>query len=177
MKNLILILLILPCFALKCKKDEPEIVTLSELEKLPAATTTGKNTFGVLVDGKAWIPDADGTWNDPLSVELYEDDLVISANLYGTRPNGNNHSLLSTIVLNSISVTDTGTYNLENTELTYLNYVTGCTYSDNTLSLKLVLTKFDKQNRIVAGTFEAVVYNSSSCDTIKFSHGRFDHKL
>ena len=29
--------------------------SVTELEKLPPATQTGKNTFGCLVEGKAWV--------------------------------------------------------------------------------------------------------------------------
>ena len=36
-----------------CKKDDPKPKT--ELEKLPPATQEGKDTFGCLVNGKAWV--------------------------------------------------------------------------------------------------------------------------
>ena len=53
-KNLILLLCII--FVLSCcsKKDDDQPKT--ELEKLPAATQTGANTAGCLVDGVAFLP-------------------------------------------------------------------------------------------------------------------------
>ena len=38
-----------------CRKPNPD-PPITEEEKLPPATQEGKNTFGCLVDGKAWVP-------------------------------------------------------------------------------------------------------------------------
>jgi hypothetical protein len=63
MKNLILILL--TAFTLSCcSKDDNKPKT--ELEKLPPATQTGKNTFGCLLDGKAFLP-----YNAPNSTNCF----------------------------------------------------------------------------------------------------------
>jgi hypothetical protein len=65
MKKHTLLLLLLPLMAMQCKKDTIHSLnntapcapgdTLCELAKLPAITTTGANTFGCLLNGKAWL--------------------------------------------------------------------------------------------------------------------------
>ena len=58
MKNLIIILI--TALALSyCDKDDNKPKT--ELEKLPPATQTGAQTFGCLIDGKAFVPPKFGT--------------------------------------------------------------------------------------------------------------------
>ena len=39
-----------------CEDCDDIINPKTELEKLPPATQTGKNTFGCLVNGRAWLP-------------------------------------------------------------------------------------------------------------------------
>ena len=54
--NNMLSISILPLLMLsmqQCGDDTPK--PLTELEKLPQATQSGKHTFGCLVDGKAWV--------------------------------------------------------------------------------------------------------------------------
>ena len=51
--KLLLFLASLSCLSLHCKKEEPQ----KEEDKLPPLTTEGKQTFGCLMNGKAW-PDS-----------------------------------------------------------------------------------------------------------------------
>ena len=51
----LIVLLATTLLAASCKKDKPQD-NRTELEKLPAITQIGANTFGCLVDGKAWLP-------------------------------------------------------------------------------------------------------------------------
>ena len=61
-----------------CKKDKTET---TELSKLPAATQTGANTFGCLVNGKAWVAQNDCFYlcDSPFKI-LY--DGALGGNLY-----------------------------------------------------------------------------------------------
>lgn len=43
----------------KLQKNKP---TKTELEKLPPITQIGANTFGCLINGKAWIPENENLW-------------------------------------------------------------------------------------------------------------------
>jgi len=49
--NLLLLLFSLASIFASCKKEK----MVEEIDKLPAATQNGANTFGCLVNGKAWI--------------------------------------------------------------------------------------------------------------------------
>src|SRR5947209_256007 len=51
MKPLFLTLILLVLLNSSCKK---------EVDKLPPAIQTGANTFGCLIDGKAWVPTGSG---------------------------------------------------------------------------------------------------------------------
>ena len=51
MKHKLLSLLSIALLLMQCKKDEP-----SPEEQLPAATQTGANTFGCLINGQTWEP-------------------------------------------------------------------------------------------------------------------------
>ena len=55
MKAILFLLLWLP-LAVGCKKNE--------IDALPPATQTGANTFGCLVNGKAWVPQKGGLFTD-----------------------------------------------------------------------------------------------------------------
>jgi hypothetical protein len=77
MKNHTLLLLLLPLFALQCKKDKdkdacPDGDKACELAKLPPLTTEGKGTFGCLVNGKAWLPGS--TTLNPKLRSIYADE-------------------------------------------------------------------------------------------------------
>ena len=64
------LLIIIATFLLlgsSCKKDK----LVNEIDKLPPATQTGANTFGCLVNGKAWIAqnkDCSIICDDPFTV-------------------------------------------------------------------------------------------------------------
>ena len=58
------------------------------------------------------------------------------------------------------------------------SYKNGCVNFnlDTTTIRKLTITKFDKTNNIISGTFEFTVYNVCT-DTLKITRGRFDTKF
>ena len=66
-----LLLLALSSLCTSCKKDAPQ----DELSKLPPATQTGANTFGCLVNGKAFVPIGYGSTGRSNPHVLYEYDL------------------------------------------------------------------------------------------------------
>ncbi len=85
MKRLIYLLLVLPCLASQCDKhsSDPPFLTRPEPPKdeLPAATTEGKNTFGVMLNGQLWKPSSGGTFNPKLSPDYYNGELMVAAAL------------------------------------------------------------------------------------------------
>lgn len=73
-KNVLIVLSIILSF-ISCTKTE-------EIEKFPLITTEGKNTFGCLVTGKAWIPETDGgLFNERLFVRYEGKSFNIGAKI------------------------------------------------------------------------------------------------
>ncbi len=152
-----------------CKEDAPKPKT--ELEKLPLATQEGKNTFGCLVNGKAWVA--------PTST-----DAIAVYQLGFIQISGKRNKPFQQI---SMSI-----YEKNNGELGTMSYplnkfpdsfadasfqkddLTSCEYeSKNSLSGTVSLSKIDRTNYVVSGTFNFITI-SKGCDTLKITNGRFD---
>jgi hypothetical protein len=168
-----------------CKKTKTE-PPLTELEKLPAITQTGANTFGCLVDGVAWLPNGSKPQTGGPNIQLYVDPTFQGGAFYVTGHKYN--SPTSKVSIGSGNCTNTGLYNLTNNvnSASYLKTILGslpCELrSDDNGIYKfgyLNVTKYDLNSGIFSGTFEFKLYNSQSLcgDTITITNGRFDVKL
>lgn len=182
MKSLLLFLIFTTSIA-GCKKAS---TVKDELAKLPPATQVGLNTFGCLVNGKAWVAQRDDCAPficDPAFKMLYNGD------------NGGSLSVFAKKIINNSSYAitiGTDSLNFKNIFLYFPNNGVDFIYNNqlgnNECSLlrsdmnnvftsgKVVISRFDLSNRIISGTFEFTLYKSG-CDTIKVTNGRFDGKL
>ncbi len=188
MKQIKLLLCVIACtniFA-ACKKDKTEP---TELSKLPAATQTGANTFGCLVNGKAWVAQRndcsifcspsfkiyyDGGYGGFISITALKIDMGNNINEeFGIAFDSTNFKLKHTIAIsNSFTVATFRNYSISNNCNTYVHYLD----STVTHSGKIILTKYDLQNGIFSGTFEFTLIKPG-CETITVTEGRFDKKL
>tara|TARA_R110000868_G_scaffold111973_1_gene301881 strand:+ start:1582 stop:2121 length:540 start_codon:yes stop_codon:yes gene_type:complete len=174
MKNLLLIIVIV--FTLiSCDKDDDKPKT--ELEKLPQATQTGAQTFGCLIDGKAFLPPKFGTNAPRAFYQLINGSYTLG--ISGSRGGGANLQSINIGCLDMPVITLT-TFNLK--EFAYGNYFGeyfiggGITFSGATTSEKpgnLTITRFDPANFIISGTFEFTVLDDNGVE-IKITDGRFD---
>jgi len=154
--------------------DDPKPKT--ELEKLPAITQEGKDTFGCLVNGKAWFTTSitNATSNYQLG------SLQLSAVI--DKPS---HQSISISLLEDIGdpVLTIGEYDLApsaeyNPWVGFFISLT-CYYGgssatrDDTIDGKLTITRFDKTIYIISGLFEFTTVHNG-CDTLKITNGRFD---
>lgn len=148
-----------------CDDQQPE---RSELDKLPPLTATGKNTFGCLVNGKAWV-----TSSSSDAVGIYQIGVLqIHAEVNDDRDQNITLAVLSSVFEGkSYDLSDDPQYeakfgsNLPNKF---------CIYEDDkTVSGKLTISRFNQSSLIVAGTFEFIT-STDGCDTIKVTDGRFD---
>jgi len=165
--NLILLLLLASCDG--CKKDDPK--PLTELEKLPPPTQEGKNTFGCLVNGKAFVP--------ATSIDAGAVYQLGFLNIYGAR-----FKPFQTLSLN-IYEGNNGTVSLSKYDLNkfpdsyakasfQIDELSSCQYEpQNCISGTITLTKIDRIKYIVSGTFDFTTL-SKGCDTLKITNGRFD---
>ena len=161
---------------LNCTKTDME---KSEIDKLPPITTEGKNTFGCLLNGKAWIPKTDGgLFNERLSVRYEHTGLSIQANL---RINDDAvRQKLSVIAV----FTDLGVYqippppfggemftNLKNKPMGTIE----CTsYKCKPEDTEIEILYINTSQRIISGTFNYKNLTNRCGDVINITDGRFD---
>ncbi len=154
-------------FLAGCDLFEKDSKPKTELEKLPPATQEGKNTFGCLVDGKAWVTrssiDADAFYQEGV---LFISALLINKDF--------NQGISMTLFEENLSI---GEYILSD-PLSYGradDFRKNCKYftSINYIG-KLTITHFDQTKFIISGIFEFEAYSDDCNETISLAHGRFD---
>lgn len=150
----------------QCKKD------VDELSKLPPITQEGKNTFGCLVNGKAWIPQGyDGVFPN-IRVTVEPNSLDIRVYSYKDQ-------VLNEILIGCTDFKGIGIYNFNNPTQQSFGYITSnCQILRNDTAYRtgnFRITKFDSD--IISGTFECSLFLRNCGDTIRITHGRFDKKL
>lgn len=177
MKSLNYLLLFILLSLTACKKDPTKNATL------PPATQEGKNTIGFTLNGEVWVPYAKcSSFGDPC-----REVLARYGASGGAAPNGIDFGFerisngkMSTLIISSTgigTITTTGNkidsvgiyYKSENSNGNNGNY-TGTAQGS-----KLLITKIDIQNQIIAGEFEFVLTeNNGSGNVIILKGGRFD---
>lgn len=176
MKNIFLIALLSFGICLSCKDDDQR----QDDQALPQATQSGANTGGAKVNGKIWValtePPTIGNGITGTSYRYVNGLYELQIYLRNVKdPTG------SSIGISLQSTTDfkIGQYELNDLEGntgTYFNAFTGgyITNANNTGVLNI--TKFDKENKTISGTFSFKAQYSSSSDVVIITDGRFDKK-
>lgn len=165
----VFIFLLLATFLTSCDGCDNDPPPKTEIEKLPPATQEGKNTFGCLVNGKAWVTktsiDANAVYQ--LGALLVTGQIQETTGLQNIQLN-----ILENVIANQqYDLTDDPKYH---GKFAWSRDEGICFYEgENTLSGQLTLTKFDQSNRIASGVFEFITV-VSGCDTIRITDGRFD---
>jgi len=154
-----LLLALCACEDFFVKREKPK----TELEKLPPATQEGKDTFGCLVNGKAWVPKS---FMDA-GPDFWRDWIYIRA---GVAVDGQIQ-----IIRIEIFDIDQGlkTYELSAEPercAEFYNRPNSCEYK--TISGKLTVTSLNAKS--FSGTFEFTAISSICKDTLRVTHGRFD---
>ena len=178
---------LLTCSFYSCKKHTSQ--PANPVDKLPALTQTGANTFGCLVNGQVVVihqPFGDLEPDYGCQYQLiYSTVNGYSFNVYGTNKQDGCHFKSVDIGLDSIQLEET-TYSLNTSIVHYgrhglVDISTACppspllTYiTDSTISGQLTITHFDQQNQIVSGTFWFNAVESNRGDTVRVTDGRFD---
>ncbi|OWP63441.1 hypothetical protein CDA63_08650 [Hymenobacter amundsenii] len=160
----------------QCRKKDPD-----PLSQLPPATQTGANTFGCLLNGQAWTPQGNsGTSNYSVAYCCTADGGVLDIAVYRINSATQDYQH---IILFSRQLNKTGAYNFTNTNQTSASIndrKNGCYLDSQDVGVfhkgQLVITRFDLQAGIIAGTFDFVLAKPG-CDTVRVTKGRFDKKL
>ena len=174
MKNLMLLLLIAFVFSFaQCKKSNPDS------NGLPAATQDGKNTLGFLLNGQPWKPQGTVlTGNLSIDFDINFNQGIFNIVAYDfTSPNP--EQLTIGVRDSLIFMSAPFSLNLNRNSLYVISFTKNCEYfstlSDVESSGSLTVSKLDKINHIISGTFNAVL-SKVGCDTVRITEGRFDMK-
>ena len=162
----------------KCNKVvEPDPTSTASL---PAATQTGAGTFGCMLNGQVWLPVRQG-----VPLEMSNPKLV-----YDPTFEGGSFSLSGTIYADKRSqeaiaiggrgIGTVGEYNLTNSGIKFFYDNLTTSYAsdmgDITSNCKLTITKLDKTNAIIAGTFSFTIEKRDTGKKVTVTDGRFDMK-
>ena len=153
----------------KIKNDEPQ---------LPPETCTGANTFGCKINGKVFVP-KDGRGKPGLFVQYINLGNgpgggwflnIAATNWKPTTPEGVN------IGTDSLLLEERVTYQFKTTkgsvQAFYYKTIEYTKLDNEDGELKIV--KFDRQNRIISGTFFFTGTNTTTGEKINITEGRFD---
>ncbi len=175
MKRIITAAILLSLFTFsKCKKDK------TDHNGLPPATQEGKNTLGFLLNGQPWTPQGfSGTANLSIDVDYSFNSGIF--NIAGYRTINGITEQFTIGVSDSLNlILNPYTFTIRNNAVFGVSYTkNSCDYFSKdiltTAQGSMVLTKIDKTNRIISGTFNATL-SKPGCTEMKITEGRFDMK-
>lgn len=178
MKYIITAITFLLLTAMSCKKNKD-----NQKDQLPPATQIGANTFGCLVNGKAYIPkgySGTGTPNPKISFDFFNNNTFFSINSNHFE-NRNPTGFMDISFFDSILLP--GIYQFPkkmNFSIGWPKVLGTCfTPAFDTTVKKWgtgIITRFDNTNRIISGTFNCK-FITQTCDTVFVTEGRFDFKF
>jgi len=171
-KSLLLFLLVLSVLP-ACKKS-----ATSELDKLPAASQYGANTFGCLVNGKAFLPKTWGAFSGPKLSANYTPSPTGGLVIYAVHKSEEGSISMVSLITDSLEVSEGQTLKLSTrapgNAAGFFDYISGFNYNTDQKSPgTLTITKLDLVNKIISGIFDFDVSNSNG-ETVKITNGRFD---
>jgi len=161
-------LLLLPALS-DCEKSTPP---KTELEKLPPITSTGRFTFGCLVNGEAKV--AGNTLDVPAS---YQFGMLQITGVVGEGTMAI-HLYIDDTLIKPVPFTVTfDSFPHTHGVISYITDRGGCYgrtdgSSENTGSI--TITRFDHSNLIVSGIFNFELKLPGSCGSFTITEGRFD---
>lgn len=167
--------LLLICMAISCKKSDeiPEQTELQKLNEAAPITTSGKNTFGMLVDGKMWLPKGQLFGNPPVTIEYLNKIFYLRC--------------VKEKEFFSIDITDrvidTGIYKVYSNAKDrfryglYDDYDTTVVANADSLHIGIIkFARFDTVRGIMSATFYGTLKYPNGKE-LKITEGRFDYRF
>jgi hypothetical protein len=165
---------------MKCKKDKTGI------DALPPATQEGKNTFGCLVNGQAFVPSWTNLGGPPTLSSYYQyiDHPTLKGYFFNVSANKRESGRSSSVTLlaNHIIIKENSKYVLRNYADSNAIYGRYAIVSDTNINEfvnkdafqgELYVSKFDEIKQIVSGTFWFDALNGKG-EKVEVRDGRFD---
>ncbi|KAA1241448.1 hypothetical protein F0000_26555 [Aquimarina sp. RZ0] len=176
-KFLFLLVLIAITIISACSNDDDNN---NPIDQLPPATQSGKQTFACLINGEAFIPSQFGQGR-PRATYFFKDN-AYTLGLSGATGGGTNSQLIVVQGLD-VEALEEKQYQL----VSQMNQAFSAIYDKGSSGQEghinaitsetnpgtLIITKFDEERGIVAGTFEFTVLDKEG-NEIKITDGRFD---
>lgn len=184
--HILILLLSLSSIFSACKKDKTEP---SELSKLPPATQSGANTFGCLINGKAWVAQRndcsilcdksfkiyyDGNYGGYVGITALKIDIKnnIDEQINIVFDSSNFKTSHSLTILNQYTTASFRNYSYSGSCNSYVHY-----FDSTAIHMgSIILNRYDLQNGIFSGTFDFTI-SKPGCPTLNVTEGRFDKKL
>lgn len=170
------------CFVLlsvQCRKSD---LRRTDTPGLPPATQYGANTFGCLINGELFIPKGnDGTGNN-LSIDYDKgfSNGIFGVSSYHLSPSKKTRLSIGVDSMNFVNNSKDFIISNPKVNCSIAIFTDDCwIYHNDNMSIKSGLfriSKYDKINGIISGTFEAEL-SKSGCITYKITKGRFDFKF
>lgn len=157
-----------------CQDDEP-FISVAPILQLPAATMTGENTFGCLINGEPWVAMTSNSSENDLDIIFDETTFFLS--LQATRFNESQDDYFSLAVSN---VVDTGRFQILDKDIfaplqIYTDFNSSEIYYLDTNAVRsFTVNRLDLNNNVISGTFEFTLLEKDSNDTLKITEGRMD---
>lgn len=162
------------CLGVQCKEDDDSYA--KELAKLPPYTKKGYNTFGCLINGKAF----------PQSSEGYHRRLMY---FYGGELHINYQTLFNdfdineSITIKTNKISSVGEYYIlpvvgeDQFSVKFQDESYGSIYPSNTgVFVYIGIDRLDTINQIVSGRFSFTLNDLSGAKKVTVEHGRFDYQ-
>lgn len=159
------------------KKDIDPCPDHNDPDILPPKTQCGANTFGCLVNGEVWVPEFDKyqMYTQRVHAEYGKEFFHIQGNKIIEKD-----TIYESVIIEfNKDITSTGIYPIgelwsDSTTGRFLRINKGVNYKTKQKnSGELHITKFDRENFIISGTFWFTAVNQFG-DTVKVTDGRFD---
>jgi len=160
-----------------CKKEKSK----NPIDDLPPATQTGANTFGCLVNGKAFLPKGSGLGGPILLTQYVYDNGIYTLYISAFNKINNNHKTISieikNIVLSNNTINILNNDSIKRGEYYTINSSLIDSYKTNSTNTgKLIVTYWDYNKGIISGTFSFDAVNATG-EKVEIREGRFDVKL
>lgn len=171
MKSLLKCLPLLILLALfSCKKENPNP------EKLPPATQQGKNTFGCYINGEVWVPYAP-TLFDRKITPVFGDWIRVETQRFENSDGSDKQEIVISFKPEASNEEKTYFFENGNASALFFSKTPDCDYFiENNLEGSITITKYDLQEKVLAGTFEFTL-DKENCTTLHFTDGRFDIRI